>query len=65
VGHGNGRHADCRADTLRQYRAGPEAIVTEFDLEPGSELQRMHQRILAGDRPGSLHAILSSPVGER
>jgi DNA-binding SARP family transcriptional activator len=51
----------CRADALRLYRAGREMITTELGLEPGFELQRVHQRILAGDRllagdrPGSLN----------
>jgi DNA-binding SARP family transcriptional activator len=42
----------CRADALRLYRAGREMITTELGLEPSFELQHMHQRILAGDRPG-------------
>jgi DNA-binding SARP family transcriptional activator len=41
-----------RADALRLYRAGREMITTELGLEPSFELQRMHQHILAGDRPG-------------
>jgi DNA-binding SARP family transcriptional activator len=47
----------CRADALRLYRAGREMITTELGLEPSFELQRMHQRILAGDRPGSPNGV--------
>jgi DNA-binding SARP family transcriptional activator len=47
----------CRADALRLYRAGREMITTELGLEPGFELQRVHQRILAGDRPGGLNGV--------
>lgn len=46
-----------RADALRLYRAGREMITTELGLEPSFELQRMHQRILAGDRPGGLNGV--------
>lgn len=46
-----------RADALRLYRAGREMITTELGLEPSFELQRMHQHILAGDRPGGLNGV--------
>jgi SARP family transcriptional regulator, regulator of embCAB operon len=51
----------CRADALRLYRAGREMITTELGLEPGFELQLVHQRILAGDRPGSLNGVQVAP----
>jgi DNA-binding SARP family transcriptional activator len=47
----------CRADALRLYRAGRDMITSELGLEPSFELQRMHQCILAGDRPGGLNGI--------
>jgi len=47
----------CRVDALRLYRTGRDMISTELGLEPSFELQRIHQRILAGDRPGSLNGI--------
>ena len=47
----------CRADALRLYRAGRQMITTELGLEPSFELQRMHQRILAGDRPGAPNGV--------
>jgi DNA-binding SARP family transcriptional activator len=40
----------CRADALAIYRSGREAIVAAVGLEPGSELQRLHHRMLAGDQ---------------
>jgi DNA-binding SARP family transcriptional activator len=40
----------CRADALALYRSGREAIVAAVGLEPGSELQRLHHRMLAGDQ---------------
>jgi len=39
----------CRADALRLYRIGRQAIVAELGLEPTSELCRLHRRILADD----------------
>jgi DNA-binding SARP family transcriptional activator len=47
----------CRAGALRLYRAGRQMITTELGLEPSFELQRMHQRILAGDRPGGPNGV--------
>ena len=47
----------CRADALRLYRAGREMMTAELGLEPSIELQRVHQRILAADRPGGQNGI--------
>lgn len=47
----------CRADALRLYRAGREMITTELGLEPSFELQRIHQCILADDRPGRRNGV--------
>ena len=40
----------CRADALGVYRSGREAIIAGLGLEPGSELQRLHQRMLVDDQ---------------
>jgi DNA-binding SARP family transcriptional activator/Tfp pilus assembly protein PilF len=40
-----------QAEALEVYRGARAALVTEVGVEPGPELQRLHQRILAGD-PG-------------
>lgn len=40
----------CRADALGVYRSGREAIVAALGLEPGSELQRLHHRMLVDDQ---------------
>ena len=38
------------ADALAAYREARRVLVTEIGIEPGPELQLLHQRILAGDR---------------
>lgn len=39
----------CRADALAQYRLGHEALADELGLEPGPQLRRLQERILADD----------------
>jgi DNA-binding SARP family transcriptional activator/tetratricopeptide (TPR) repeat protein len=54
--------ASCRsgrkADALQVFRDMRERLSGELAVEPGPELQRLHQRILAGD------LALQAPVGE-
>ncbi|WP_433359162.1 AfsR/SARP family transcriptional regulator [Streptosporangium sp. CA-115845] len=38
-----------RADALEQYRSARQCFHDELGLEPGDELKRMHEAILAGD----------------
>jgi DNA-binding SARP family transcriptional activator len=39
----------CRADALSMYRQGRQIMISELGLEPGPQLRRLHQRILADD----------------
>jgi DNA-binding SARP family transcriptional activator/tetratricopeptide (TPR) repeat protein len=39
----------CRGEALGAYHQARLALVGELGVEPGEALQRMHQRILAGD----------------
>ena len=43
--------AGCRGEALGAYHQARAALVSELGVEPGEALQRLHQRILAGD-PG-------------
>ncbi len=51
----------CRADALRLYQSGYEAMRQELGIEPGTWLRSVYQRILAGDPDPSVPA---SPGGE-
>jgi DNA-binding SARP family transcriptional activator/tetratricopeptide (TPR) repeat protein len=42
-----------RADALRVFRQTRSHLVAELGVEPGAELQLLHQRILAGDASGA------------
>ncbi|MGN9789231.1 BTAD domain-containing putative transcriptional regulator [Nonomuraea sp. ZG12] len=48
-----------RADALQEYRLARQRLRDELGLEPGDELQRLHQKILAGDPE---RAQLADPV---
>jgi DNA-binding SARP family transcriptional activator len=39
-----------RAEALATYRQARDVLVEELGIDPGTELQEMHQRILTGDR---------------
>jgi DNA-binding SARP family transcriptional activator len=39
----------CRADALALYREGHQVMVAELGLEPGPQLRRLQQRVLADD----------------
>jgi DNA-binding SARP family transcriptional activator len=39
----------CRADALVLHRTGRQVMIEELGLEPGPQLLRLHQLILAGD----------------
>ncbi|MFG1868629.1 AfsR/SARP family transcriptional regulator [Micromonospora arborensis] len=51
--------AGRRTEALEAYRAARRALVEEFGVEPGKDLQRLHQRVLADD-PG---LALPAPTG--
>ncbi|RLP90111.1 AfsR/SARP family transcriptional regulator, partial [Micromonospora sp. BL4] len=38
-----------QADALAVYREGRRSYADELGIEPGAELQKLHQRVLAGD----------------
>ncbi len=40
-----------RAEALAAFREGRELLIAELGVEPGPELRRLHQAILAGDEP--------------
>jgi DNA-binding SARP family transcriptional activator/predicted RNA-binding Zn ribbon-like protein len=51
-----------QADALNLYRSTRKVLVTEFGIEPGAELQTLHDRILHGDHrldrpPGPVYAV--------
>jgi len=48
-----------RAQALLTHRAGREAIVAELGLEPGPQLRRLHQLILADDPALQTHPVNS------
>jgi DNA-binding SARP family transcriptional activator len=37
----------CRAEALRLYREGRQAMISELGLEPGAQLRALHRHILA------------------
>jgi len=41
-----------RADALEAYRDTRQQLVTELGIEPGAELQALHQQILSGEEAG-------------
>jgi DNA-binding SARP family transcriptional activator/tetratricopeptide (TPR) repeat protein len=60
--------AGQRADALEEFRRIRGRLATELGVEPGPELQRLHQRILAGDtgvagpvRPGGATGPVTPP----
>jgi DNA-binding SARP family transcriptional activator len=51
----------CRAEALRVYRAGHQAMLHELGVTPGAWLRGLYQRILA-DEPAAPAAIRPSAV---
>lgn len=47
--HGSGRTAEA----LEAYRAVRALFTDELGMEPGEQLQRLHQRVLAGEAPNA------------
>ena len=45
-----------KADALAAYTRFSRVLTGDLGIEPGLELRRLHQQILAGDRPGPVHA---------
>ncbi|HEY4459371.1 MAG TPA: BTAD domain-containing putative transcriptional regulator, partial [Pseudonocardiaceae bacterium] len=45
-----------KADALAAYTRFSRVLTVDLGIEPGIELRRLHQQILAGDRPGPVHA---------
>lgn len=60
-------HCGEQAEALRAYAGFRRALREELGVEPGTELQALHQRLLAartaGRRPGNLPGALNSLVG--
>ncbi|MEW2430579.1 BTAD domain-containing putative transcriptional regulator [Micromonospora sp. NPDC047644] len=50
-----------QADALAVYREGRQTYADELGIEPGAELQELHQRVLAGDL--ALAGLPVQPVG--
>lgn len=55
--HRSGRSPDA----LESYRAGRDLLIDELGVEPGSGLQQLQQRILAGDPALDLDAAVDLP----
>ncbi|MFI8089647.1 BTAD domain-containing putative transcriptional regulator [Streptomyces sp. NPDC086080] len=59
--------AGRRPEALEAFQRIRRVLTRELGLEPCSELQRLHQQVLAGDRgldlPGGRTAVRSVPVG--
>ncbi len=53
--------AGRQAEALDCYRRAREVLIDELGLEPGDELRRLHQSILAGD--GALELLASVEAG--
>ena len=47
-----------QAEALESYRDARRALVQELGIEPGPELRRLHERVLAGDT-----GLLAFPLG--
>ncbi|MHB9864470.1 AfsR/SARP family transcriptional regulator [Streptomyces sp. YIM S03343] len=54
--------AGRQADALRIFAQLRRSLVAELAIEPGAQLQRLHQRILAGD-PELLYPAAPTPPG--
>jgi DNA-binding SARP family transcriptional activator/tetratricopeptide (TPR) repeat protein len=54
--------AGRQADALGAFRAARDIMVSELGLEPGPELQLLHQHILAGDRELLARSASPPPV---
>jgi DNA-binding SARP family transcriptional activator/tetratricopeptide (TPR) repeat protein len=50
-----------QADALASYRRARRALVDELGVEPGAELRRLHQQVLAAD-PSLLFEAASDPA---
>lgn len=57
------RHTGRRAEALEEFRIARQHFREELGLDPGEELTRLHQSILAGEPPleTTLTELLSSP----
>jgi hypothetical protein len=51
-----------RADALEEFRQIRGRLAAELGVEPGPELQRLHQRILAGDSGLTAPEVLPGPA---
>ena len=51
-----------KAEALAAYTRIRRVLVTDLGVEPGIELRRLHQQILAGDRPGPVHTPRVMPA---
>ncbi len=54
-----------RAEALAAYTRIRRVLITDLGVEPGIELRRLHQQILAGDRPGPVRAPRVEPAVRR
>ena len=53
------------ADALAEYTRFSRVLTVDLGVEPGFELRRLHQQILAGDQPGPVHAPRVGPQVRR
>jgi DNA-binding SARP family transcriptional activator len=53
------------AEALAAYTRIRRLLVADLGVEPGIELRRLHQQILAGDRPGPVRAPRVVPTARR
>jgi hypothetical protein len=57
--------ATVAAEALAAYQHARTMLVQELGADPGTELRRLHQQVLAGDPRLSVRGQLASAAGRR